>query len=932
MNELSWLDYNQIPHDIDTWNPHTLWKKTDKTHNLDMTVGWHVPNMGRTVSNKPLIINIAQESAGGVGPHFSGAGGTGSGKSFLLQQAIANLVVQYSPKKLNLILGDFKSGNAFNVFKNLPHVIATMSSLDYKVEPDNTERVFTQLSAELQRRIILFQTNNISDITQWNEFAFKKSNDYEQMPEILVIIDEVETLSNSDRDNETHYLETLKILGTMGRSYGLHFGIFSQRMNYRVAGDILNNITVGLALRCDRESSYNVIQSADATQLIKNDFIGIAEWYSTDGTSYEKFKAMDIYASLTSQKDGSHLVREEDWVLTHVVNRIIETTPRVDRQLLPSLNEPITYSTSLVTAPMSETVFKDEKAIYIGEIDDAFHNYRLPAKWNFTTSPNNLMLIGDPKSGKSTAIKNIVASSSLTHPATSLSYHIIEFGEKKLADIENSPNVGTSVAFNDKQGINRIIGEFERISDYRRKTMEDNNLQTFDEYLTYKQQHPTVYDPYNRLVLIMTGVTELRSKDIYLLSMIRTTVENISLYENGINIIMSVEEEFELSLINDDFEKLWFRTSNLSCITDDKLRDAIKQIPEMRPGQFVSETITNNLPARIVLPIFGTIEPKSTLNGKNVWEKDADYSERIVDTIEKHTIPYNHSALEIVPVKTDITWKDVINLRIKDTSRGDLTKTMPMGIDKQSFQPVYVPWGRKANNFLIITGGRNSGKTTALRTVISNLQAFYYSNTAVVGIMDNKIQLLGEYEHLEELKQAAGFAVGKYDVNQAFEKTLKVLKDRLPKPKEKLTPRELRDGTWWEGPDYVFLIDDYTKFTPSKYALNEENSSFIDELAYLIDTGYNLGIKIVVTIPAKNANIINDQQDKLLSVLMNEEAPILMLGDVAGSTKFSLKKNADNIISFKTRPVGEGVLYNPNDEQSPFHVIQVPLISPVKSS
>ena len=64
------------------------------------------------------------------GPHGLIAGTTGSGKSETIQSYILSLAVNFHPHDVAFLLIDYKGGGMANLFKDLPHLLGTITNLD----------------------------------------------------------------------------------------------------------------------------------------------------------------------------------------------------------------------------------------------------------------------------------------------------------------------------------------------------------------------------------------------------------------------------------------------------------------------------------------------------------------------------------------------------------------------------------------------------------------------------------------------------------------------------------------------------------------------------------------------------------------------------------------------------------------------------------
>ncbi len=81
------------------------------------------------------------------GPHGLIAGTTGSGKSELIQSYILSLAVNFHPYDVAFLLIDYKGGGMANLFKDLPHLVGTITNLDKA----QSMRALESINAELKK-------------------------------------------------------------------------------------------------------------------------------------------------------------------------------------------------------------------------------------------------------------------------------------------------------------------------------------------------------------------------------------------------------------------------------------------------------------------------------------------------------------------------------------------------------------------------------------------------------------------------------------------------------------------------------------------------------------------------------------------------------------------------------------------------------------
>lgn len=142
-------------------------------------------------SNKQIQkLNITQESGQNAAVVI---GIPGSGKSVFLHVLIANAMINYSPRELQMYLLDF-SGVEFDVYARhrLPHarVIAPEAEREFGLS------ILREVFEEGNRRMTLCRENGVTNIVE-----LKRKNPDLIVPRLLVIIDEFQKIFEIENDN-----------------------------------------------------------------------------------------------------------------------------------------------------------------------------------------------------------------------------------------------------------------------------------------------------------------------------------------------------------------------------------------------------------------------------------------------------------------------------------------------------------------------------------------------------------------------------------------------------------------------------------------------------------------------------------------------------------------------------------------------------------
>lgn len=182
-------------------------------------------------------------------PHLSVVGATGSGKSVFVNCILCNLIENYTPNELELVLFDLK-GNELNEYMNLEHTIFHTRKVKDAIE------YFDQLAKELEYRYE--RLGNFRDIK-----AYNKANPNNLMKYQFIVIEECFSLLQYKK----HYDKLGEIM-SKARACGMHFMLTTQRPN----GDIIPKVAythVGIKVGLRTSSSQESINAIEVPGLEK---------------------------------------------------------------------------------------------------------------------------------------------------------------------------------------------------------------------------------------------------------------------------------------------------------------------------------------------------------------------------------------------------------------------------------------------------------------------------------------------------------------------------------------------------------------------------------------------------------------------------------------------------------------------------------------
>lgn len=150
-------------------------------------------------------------------PHTFLLGGSGSGKSYLLQNILLNAMLKYKAEDLEFYLMDFKMGAAeFRFYENMPHVSHLLiDDADHQAVYEILDELNKKM-AERGRKI-----GSYKNIVEYNE---QHPND--RLPYIVLVVDECHKLFESetaDRKMQEAINHVITSIVKEGRSQGVTF-------------------------------------------------------------------------------------------------------------------------------------------------------------------------------------------------------------------------------------------------------------------------------------------------------------------------------------------------------------------------------------------------------------------------------------------------------------------------------------------------------------------------------------------------------------------------------------------------------------------------------------------------------------------------------------------------------------------------------------
>ncbi|MCX8129876.1 MAG: DNA translocase FtsK [Clostridia bacterium] len=210
--------------------------------------------VGKDISGNTVVADIAKM------PHLLIAGATGSGKSVCINTLIASILYKASPSEVRLLMIDPKVVE-LNVYNGIPHLLIPVVT-----DPKKAAGALNWAIQEMTSRYKLFADNNVRDLKGFNNLI-RQRNEGEQLPQIVIIIDELADLMMvAPNDVE----DCICRLAQMARAAGMHLVIATQRPSVDIiTGVIKANIPSRISFAVTSQvDSRTILDMAGAEKLL----------------------------------------------------------------------------------------------------------------------------------------------------------------------------------------------------------------------------------------------------------------------------------------------------------------------------------------------------------------------------------------------------------------------------------------------------------------------------------------------------------------------------------------------------------------------------------------------------------------------------------------------------------------------------------------
>ena len=752
---------------------------------FDPAIGW-VPRPNRNrlrvpvgigADGHPVELDLKESAQDGMGPHGLLIGATGSGKSELLRTLVLGLAATHDSESLNFVLIDFKGGATFASMDKLPHTAAMITNLESELPL--VDRMNDALEGELNRRQeLLRRAGNFASLRDY-EKARAAGAPLAPLPVLLVICDEFSELLQK----KPEFIDLFVQIGRVGRSLGVHLLLASQRLEEGRLRGLDTHLSYRIGLRTfSAMESRSVLGVPDAYELPRSPGHG----YLKSGTDpLVRFKAAYVSgpyrrpgtATATAGHPGrvlhytTHEVALPDpaastpppgestrSLLDVLVGRIAGAGTPAHQVWLPPLHQSTNLDEllgALVTEPelgltVGNPQLRGTLQVPVALVDKPYEQRRDMLWLNLSGAAGHAAVVGGPQSGKSTLLRTVLCGLSLTHTPAQVQLYCLDFGGGGLAGLRELPHVGGVAGRQESAAVRRTVGEVATLLAERERagnTARDGRADVF---------------------LVVDGWATIRSEYDDLEPVITDLATRGLSY--GIHVVATASRWMDFRpAIRDLFgSRLELRLGDPadSAVS----RKAAENVPKTVPGRGIT---VDGLHFLGVLPATATLD-------------SAGLVKAVAAAWNGPTAPPVRLLPPVVPYST------------LDVTAGP---GIPIGIAEADLQPVALNFA--ADPHFLLFGDGESGKSSFLRALATSIIRRHEPEQARIIIVDYRRSLLGaiESEHL------IGYGGSLDQTTELIGSVGEYMRKRLPGPE--VTPQQLRDRSWWTGPDCYVLVDDY---------------------------------------------------------------------------------------------------------------------------
>jgi S-DNA-T family DNA segregation ATPase FtsK/SpoIIIE len=440
--------------------------------------------------------------------------------------------------------------------------------------------------------------------------------------------------------------------------------------------------------------------------------------------------------------------------------------------------------------------------VAIGLVDRPYDQRRDRLELDLADAAGHLAVVGGPRSGKSGALRTALLALALTHTPVELGVHVLDFGGGGLTVLAGLPHVGTVAGRREPDLVRRTVAELAAALTRRERLFADAGVGSVEEFRARRAAGEFPDEPATDLVLVVDGYLVLRGEfDDLEARLLPLAAQGLSY---GLHLAVSANRWSELRPALKDLlgSRVELRLGEPGESEVDRRRAAAVPV---RPGHGLAD---NGAPMVLAAPWLARSE-------RETGGDTAGLVAAVAAAWPGRTV----APVALLPELLDVD----------DLPPGD---GLGIGVDEDGLARVEADLA--ADPHLVCFADAESGKTTLLRVLARALTRRYPPDQARLVVVDYRRGLLGAVpdSHL------IGYASTADAAAEVAREVAASLRGRLPRPGTGV--RELRERSWWSGPEVYVLVDDYDLVAPTGSAAPHPLLPLVEFLAQAKDVGLHV--------------------------------------------------------------------------------------------
>lgn len=479
---------------VEHLNPLNRWQESNPIQSLSAPVG--------VATDGSLFCLDLHEKY--QGPHGLIAGMTGSGKSEFIITYILSMAVNYHPDEVAFVLIDYKGGGLAGAFDDpargihLPHLVGTMTNLDGAA----IQRSMMSIESELKRRQRVFnEAKSIANEGTMDIYTYQKLRRQrivkEAVPHLFIISDEFAELKTQEPEFMNQLISTARI----GRSLGVHLILATQKPVGVVNDQIVSNTKFRVCLRVqDKMDSMDMLKRPEAAELRDtgrfylqvgyNEFfaLGQSAWCGApyeaqdrvvtkrdDTIQFIDLAGQSIFTTKPEEKKQKVATTQIVSIVKYLSDLAIRE--RIQPRLL--WKEPLPDRIPLDMEMEEENKDQDGVRYCVGMADDPENQKQFPY-WIDLMKMQNLLIVGDKASGKTTILLSMLLFLSARYTPEDVNYYILDYSSRSMKLFQKLPHCGGALGEEEAESLPQFFRLLKEIIAERKKLYSELEVSTFE--------------------------------------------------------------------------------------------------------------------------------------------------------------------------------------------------------------------------------------------------------------------------------------------------------------------------------------------------------------------------------------------------------------------------------------------------------------------